>query len=35
VAQIGVAGLANSFEGQEEEIAEMVKEAARNIGSSL
>ncbi|MDN5367692.1 MAG: hypothetical protein PWP05_407 [Thermovirga sp.] len=35
VAQIGVAGLASSFEGQEEEIAEMVKEAARNIGSSL
>jgi len=35
VAQIGVAGLATSFEGREDEIAKMVKEAAKNIGCSI
>jgi DNA-binding IclR family transcriptional regulator len=35
VAQLGLAGLAASFDGQKEAIAQMLKEASRRIGSKL
>jgi DNA-binding IclR family transcriptional regulator len=35
VAQLGIAGLATSFDGREEELLEELQEAARKIGRSL
>lgn len=35
VAQLGIAGLVTSFDGHEEELADLVKKASRAIGKSL